>query len=92
MQKKIGYDSFSTTLLVSPYQNHNVIKEIGERLGKKYGIDFVYRDFRVGFREGQQIARDLGMYMQKYCGCIFSEEERYANKIEKDKETSNIHS
>ena len=59
MQKKIGYDSFSTTLLVSPYQNHKALKEIGERLGKKYGIDFVYRDFRVGFRQGQTKAREL---------------------------------
>jgi predicted adenine nucleotide alpha hydrolase (AANH) superfamily ATPase len=53
-------------------------------------VDFYYKDFRVGFREGQQIARDLGMYMQKYCGCIFSEEERYEKKIKKDKESSNI--
>ena len=81
MQKKIGYDSFSTTLLVSPYQNHELLKEIGEQLGKKYGIEFVYRDFRVGFREGQAKARELGLYMQKYCGCIFSEEDRYNNHI-----------
>jgi len=85
MQKKIGYDSFSTTLLVSPYQNHELLKEIGEQLGKKYGIEFVYRDFRVGFREGQAKARELGLYMQKYCGCIFSEEDRYKKQIEKDK-------
>ena len=51
----------------------------------KYGIEFVYRDFRIGFREGQQKARELGLYMQKYCGCIFSEEDRYAKQIEKDK-------
>lgn len=85
MQKKIGYDSFSTTLLVSPYQNHEALKEIGEQLGRKYGMNFVYRDFRVGFREGQTVARDLGLYMQKYCGCIFSEEDRYKKQIEKDK-------
>lgn len=85
MQKKIGYDSFSTTLLVSPYQNHEALKEIGVELGRKYGINFVYRDFRVGFREGQTKARDLGLYMQKYCGCIFSEEDRYRKQIEKDK-------
>lgn len=83
--KEHGYDSFSTTLLVSPYQNHEAIKELGEKLAKEYGIEFVYRDFRVGFREGQRKARELGLYMQKYCGCIFSEEDRYYDRILKDK-------
>lgn len=84
--KQNGYDSFSTTLLVSPYQNHEVLKELGKSLEGKYGIKFVYRDFRVGFREGQKKAREIGLYMQKYCGCVFSEEERYAKQIERDKE------
>lgn len=83
--KENGYDAFSTTLLVSPYQNHETLKKLGEELSKKYGIEFVYRDFRVGFREGQNKARELGLYMQKYCGCIFSEEDRYKKQIEKDK-------
>ena len=82
--KENGYDSFSTTLLVSPYQNHEAIKEIGEQLAQKYGIEFIYRDFRIGFREGQAKARELGLYMQKYCGCVFSEEDRYAKQIKKD--------
>ena len=85
MQKKIGYDAFSTTLLVSPYQNHEELKRLGEELAKKYEIDFIYRDFRVGFREGQTKARELELYMQKYCGCIFSEEDRYSKQIEKNK-------
>ena len=75
--KENGYDTFTTTLLVSPYQNHEGIKEIGEELANKYGLKFLYRDFRPGFRQGQAKARELGLYMQKYCGCIFSEESRY---------------
>lgn len=75
--KENGYDSFSTTLLVSPYQNHDAIKNICEELEEKYKIKFIYRDFRIGFRQGQSKAKELGLYMQKYCGCIFSEEERY---------------
>jgi predicted adenine nucleotide alpha hydrolase (AANH) superfamily ATPase len=71
------FKSFTTTLLISPYQNHEVIKQTGETVGKKYGINFLYRDFRPLFREGQAQARDRGFYMQKYCGCIFSEEERF---------------
>lgn len=75
-----GFDGFSTTLLISPYQRHDLIREIGDALGKKYGVPFVYRDFRPRFREGQRRAREMGLYMQKYCGCVFSEEERYLKK------------
>ena len=78
--KENGYDSFSTTLLISPYQNHELLKIIGEKLAEKYDLNFVYRDFRVGFRDGQAKARKLGLYMQKYCGCVFSEEMRYYNR------------
>ena len=73
MQKNIGYDAFSTTLLISPYQNHQALQKIGEEMAEKYGLTFLYRDFRPGFREGQTTARELGLYMQKYCGCVFSE-------------------
>ncbi len=78
--KENGYDSFTTTLLVSPYQNHKELKQLGEQIAKKYGLQFLYRDFRVGFRIGQTKARELGLYMQKYCGCVFSEESRYYNR------------
>ena len=44
---------------------------------EEYGVQFYYQDFRPMFRDGQQRARELGFYMQKYCGCIFSEQERY---------------
>ena len=77
--KENGYDTFSTTLLISPYQNHEALKKIGEEMAEKYGLNFLYRDFRPGFRQGQAEARELGLYMQKYCGCIFSEESRYFN-------------
>lgn len=73
--KENGFDSFSTTLLVSPYQNHEALVEVANNMAAKYGVEFVYRDFRIGFREGQAKARELGLYMQKYCGCVFSEEQ-----------------
>ena len=78
--KENGYDSFSTTLLVSPYQKHELIIKIANELSEKYEIPFIYQDFREGFRIGQQMARDAGLYMQKYCGCIYSEEMRYYNR------------
>lgn len=75
-----GFASFSTTLLISPYQNHELLIATAEEAAKKYGVTFLYRDFRPYFREGQQKARDSELYMQKYCGCVFSEEERYRKK------------
>jgi predicted adenine nucleotide alpha hydrolase (AANH) superfamily ATPase len=75
--KEGGFDAFSTTLLISPYQNHELLKKTAEEAALRYGTEFLYRDFRPLFREGQTKARAEGFYMQKYCGCIFSEEERY---------------
>ena len=71
------FDAFSTTLLVSPYQKHEKIIEICTKMFERYGVAFFYRDCRPGFRDGQKKAREMGVYMQKYCGCIFSEEERF---------------
>lgn len=71
------YDSFSTTLLYSIYQKHDMIKDLGNDIGKKYGVEFIYRDFRKGWEEGRARARELELYRQKYCGCIFSERDRY---------------
>ncbi|MDF2523426.1 MAG: hypothetical protein K0R31_1067 [Clostridiales bacterium] len=70
-----GFDAYTTSLLVSPYQKHELIKELGEKFGDKYGVKFYYRDFRPGFRQGQQQARELGLYRQKFCGCIVSYNE-----------------
>ena len=75
--KENGFDAFTSSLFVSPYQKHELLKEIAEKCAEKYGIEFLYIDFREGFREGQKMARDLELYMQKYCGCIYSEAERY---------------
>ncbi len=86
--KENGYDAITTTLLVSPYQKHEILKKQAEEIAKKYGLNFLYRDFRVGFREGQAKARELGLYMQKYCGCIFSEEMSKSAHQKKDKEES----
>ena len=70
--RESGFDAFSTTLLVSPYQNHELIVEICEKASAEYGVRFFYRDFRPDFRAGQREAREIGLYMQKYCGCIHS--------------------
>lgn len=75
-----GFPAFSTTLLISPYQNHELLVETAVKAAAYYGVEFLYRDFRPVFRSGQEKARELGLYMQKYCGCIFSEEDRYRKR------------
>ena len=81
--KERGFDAFTSSLFISPYQNHSLMKEVAERAAAEYGVAFLYQDFRPLFKEGQDFAREHGFYMQKYCGCVFSEEERYlkAKKI-----------
>lgn len=82
--KANGFDTVSTTLLYSIYQKHDYIAKLMEELSKEYGINFLYRDFREGWREGQDEARAAGLYMQKYCGCVYSEEEStFARKNKK---------
>jgi len=76
-----SFDAFSTTLLISPYQNHDALKEIGEQAANNFSLAFLYRDFRPRFHTGQKQARNSGYYMQKYCGCIYSEEERYQERL-----------
>jgi hypothetical protein len=71
-----GFNAFTTTLLVSPHQDHAVIREEGERAGERYGVRFLYQDFRPGWREGRRLAVEHGLYRQNYCGCVFSEKER----------------
>ena len=78
--KDNGFDSFTSSLFISPYQNHELMMEVAQRAAHEYGVEFLYRDFRPYFRDGQNFAREHGFYMQKYCGCVFSEQERYLKK------------
>lgn len=80
-----GYDCFTSTLFVSPYQNQGLMRETAERAAAKYGVQYLHRDFSPRFREGQDKARELGLYMQNYCGCVFSEEDRYRKRPKKKK-------
>lgn len=78
-----GYDAFSSTLFYSIYQKHEMMKETAEFFAEQYGVNFYYEDFRSGWQEGIDISHELELYRQPYCGCIFSEEERYSKAIRK---------
>lgn len=77
MARRGKFDYFSTTLLYSKFQKHDTIRSIGESVGKAVGVPFFYEDFRTGWKTGITASKELGMYRQKYCGCIYSEKERF---------------
>ncbi len=78
--KERGFDQYSTTLLQSAHQDHYLIQETGNRVAKEVGIPFYYEDFRPGWRKGVEVSRAMGLYRQQYCGCIYSEKERFLPK------------
>jgi len=75
--KDLGMDTFTTTLLLAPYQKHEMVKEIGKITASRVGIKFYYEDMRKWFDESEKMARNAGIYRQGYCGCVFSEADRY---------------
>lgn len=81
--KELGYSAFSTTLLYSIYQKYEIIVETAVELAEQYSVDFYEEDFRKGWHEGIEMSRKLSLYRQKYCGCIYSEMERYAGKMQR---------
>ncbi len=87
LASKSGFDFFTTTLLYSKQQNHNLIKEIAQNLEKKYSIPFYYQDFRDGWSYGINLSKELNLYRQNYCGCIYSEKDRYLGKKDRFKAT-----
>jgi epoxyqueuosine reductase len=80
MAQKGEFEGFTTTLLYSKYQKHEWIRAAGEEAAAEYGVPFIYYDFRDGWSEGVEKSRQLGLYRQPYCGCIYSEKERYFKK------------
>lgn len=78
--KEMNINFFSTTMIYSIYQKHDLIKKIGEIIGKEYDLNFIYYDLRDKYFEGKKKAIELDLYRQKYCGCVFSEIERYNKK------------
>lgn len=77
MASRMGIGSFSTTLTVSPYQDLSKILEAGGRAQDIWGVEFVFRDHTPLYRESVRLSREAGMYRQPYCGCVFSERDRY---------------
>jgi predicted adenine nucleotide alpha hydrolase (AANH) superfamily ATPase len=77
-----GFDAFTTTLLASPYQDHELARRVGEEEATAAGTAFLYRDLRGHWKEARRRTFELGVYRQRYCGCVLSERDRYLGKPE----------
>ncbi len=76
--KKYGFDFFTTTLTISPLKNAQVLNEVGQIAGEKYGAVFLPSDFKKkgGYQRSIVLSKEYGLYRQNYCGCVFSKRER----------------
>ncbi len=74
-----GFNAFTTTLLISPHQKHELIQETGNRVAGEQGVEFLYADLRKRYTDSRHITKPMNLYRQQYCGCIYSEWERYTN-------------
>lgn len=76
--QELGFDSFATTLTISPHKNHRLINALGTRAGAEFGVDYVPTNFKrqEGFKRSVELSRELGLYRQRYCGCRYSLPER----------------
>ena len=75
--KRGKFDYYSSTLLYSKHQKHELIRSIGESIGKSVGVPFLYHDYREGWKEGIECSKQMELYRQQYCGCVYSEKERF---------------
>ncbi len=78
--RRNGFGAFTTTLLISPYQKHELIREVGDAVAQEKGIEFLYADLRKRYSDSRHMTKGLNLYRQQYCGCLYSEWERYAEE------------
>ncbi len=81
--RALGFDAFTSSLLYSRHQNHEGMRDAGEKAAARHAVPFFYQDFRPFWQEGIAASKTLGIYRQQYCGCVFSEEERYARDLDR---------
>ena len=78
--RQAGFSAFTTSLLISPHQKHDLLQEIGHKIAEEKGVDFLYADLRKRYSDSRHMTKGLDLYRQQYCGCIYSEWERYSQR------------
>jgi predicted adenine nucleotide alpha hydrolase (AANH) superfamily ATPase len=82
---ELGIKAFTTSLLISPHQNHEILKATAERVAAENKVEFLYSDLRKRYSDSRHITKPMELYRQQYCGCIYSEYERYTDEIRSTK-------
>lgn len=77
--RQSGFSAFTTTLLISPHQKHDILREIGSKIGGEQGLEFLYADLRKRYSDSRHMTKPMNLYRQQYCGCVYSEWERYTD-------------
>jgi predicted adenine nucleotide alpha hydrolase (AANH) superfamily ATPase len=77
--RRNGFSAFTTTLLISPHQKHDTLREIGSKIGGEQGLEFLYADLRKRYSDSRHMTKPMNLYRQQYCGCVYSEWERYTD-------------
>jgi len=77
--REMGFDAFTTTLLISSHQKHDLLRETGDDVARERGIDFLYADLRKRYSDSRRMTKPLNLYRQQYCGCVYSDWERHTN-------------
>ncbi len=72
--KANGFDFFATTLTLSPYKNAEWLNEIGEKVGGRYEVNYLFSDFKKGggYYRSTELSKEYNLYRQDFCGCRFS--------------------
>jgi len=84
-----GFPLFTTVMSISPWKKSRILNTLGEELGRKYGVNFLQADFKKkdGFSKSVALSRELGLYRQDYCGCLYSYQERQKRKAKESEQT-----
>ncbi len=80
---RAGFTAFTSSLLYSRYQNHTLLQALGHEAAAQNNLAFIYEDFRTSWQQGIRISKEWNIYRQQYCGCIYSEYERYSGECER---------
>lgn len=81
------YDYVTTTLTISPLKNAEVLNAIGWEVADDCGVTWLPSDFKKknGYRRSVELSAEYGLYRQDYCGCVFSRQEREAQRAASEK-------
>lgn len=83
---RLRFDYYTTTLSISPMKNAPLLNQLGEEIGREFGVAHLPSDFKKkdGYKRSVQLSKEYDLYRQDYCGCAFSKAQRQREKEERE--------